>query len=275
MDALLTSEDLDRAFLLRFDEGSIGSGAMTPSNKEQEDCLYDLIATDSQSSVDIPGLSGGSQESDGDPLAHSVSEGASDLSMDLESTLVSASDQTGASNLLLSCSSGREQNDSPVSIGSEGHGLSIHSLDSPPHGPDWSPPAQSDLFLESAEERDIQLAEIMSDLSDIQIATAELGPIQDSYLEATRFTDSLPTNFPNIQASILACLREVSNNPLIGLVPVAQICDSSVPPSTMDILPLPDDSSPSDTEEEQLGYSNTWIEEIEGQLPSDEQNIPE
>ena len=186
---------------------------------------------------------------------------------------MSASDQTAASNLLFSYSS-REHNDSPVSVGSEG--LSIHSIDSPPHGPEWSPPALSELFQESSsEERDQQLAGIMSNLSDIQAATAEQAPIQDSYLEATRFTDSLPTNFPNIQASILACLREVSNNPLIGHVPVAQLPDTSTSPNPWEILPLPPDSSTSDSEEEPLGSSNMWIEEREAQLPADEQHIPE
>ena len=263
------AEQLDRAFLLRCsDEGSeVSEILILPSATDQEDNIFDTVVSDSQGSTEIPGLSGGSQESVDGSLPSSGEEGASDLSIDLESTLVSTSDRTAASNLL-SCSSGREHNESPVSVESEGNGLSIHSIDSPPRGPDWSPPALSDSLLESAED-----TEIMSDLSDIQINAAEYEPLQDSYLEATRFTDSLPTNFPNIQASILACLREVSNNPLIGHVPGPLTPDSSdVPANPMDILPLNEDSSPSDTEEEPLGYDRIWIEEGE---PANEQHIPE
>lgn len=137
---------------------------------------------------------------------------------------------------------------------SEGNGLSIHSIESP---------ADENLDWTSVESSGLQLSVILSH-----------HPVEESAQEATRFTDSLPTSLPNIQATILACLRDVSNNPLIGLsASASSLSDAQSFPddaTALDITRLNSYSSHSETDEEGLEYNTNWVDQTDSHQPASE-----
>ncbi|KAI6656409.1 E3 ubiquitin-protein ligase TRIM37 [Oopsacas minuta] len=259
----LTGEQLDRAFLLRAsDEGSEASDiVLALSDEEQsassrqedpEDFTNDIAGPDSQGSLEIPGLDPVSQEFVA-PLENSMNEMSVTAGEDMDLTLVSNSEYTPASDQILIATQDPEDSDSQP----EDNGLSIHSIESPPtENISWST-VHVPVFSEN---RGLQLSEILT-----QIHTEV---VDDSAREATRFTDSLPNNFPDMQANILACLREVANNPLIGLSPGSSFPEE-VPSNPLDILPLNSYSSHSETEEG-TDYNTNWIEERETNAAGDD-----
>ena len=178
-------------------------------------------------------------------IALSESEEANDL-LDMDLTLVSNPEYTPAAI-------GPEETVLDVSVSdsqSEGDIPSIHSIESP-----------SDENLDWASvETGVQLSVILSE-----------SPPEVFAHEATRFTDSLPTSLPNIQATILACLRDVSNNPLIGLSASASsdIRSFSEDATPLDITRLNSYSSHSETDEEGAEYNNNWVDQTDNQKPTE------
>ena len=174
---------------------------------------------------------------------------ANELS-DMDMTLVSNPDYSPAVTHPEETLLDENLSDSP----SESDGASIHSLESPP---------AENLEWNSAGNTGVQLSVILSQ-----------PPAEESAQEATRFTDSLPSSLPNIQATILACLRDVSNNPLIGMSASASshsnIRSFSEDATPLDITRLNSYSSNSETDEEGADYNTNWVDETDSQQAASE-----